>query len=138
MSVGVMLVSHNGIGRELLTTARDTLGWCPARTACLEVPRDSDPDVLRVQAQDLIHELDVGDGVLVLTDAYGSTPSNIATALAMGGMGGMGGRVSVVAGLNLPMLLRVFNYPLLSLADLEQKALSGGRDGVILVIKNEE
>lgn len=129
MSVGILLVTHNGIGHELLTTARDTLGFCPVQTTCLQVFGDADPETLQEQANSLLQELDTGDGVLILTDAYGSTPSNIATTLAARN------RFSVVAGVNLPMLLRVFNYPRLSLPELEEKALSGGRDGVILVEK---
>ncbi|MEX0731550.1 MAG: hypothetical protein WED00_19535 [Aquisalimonadaceae bacterium] len=132
MSVGILLVTHNRIGRELLITARDTLGFCPVQTACLNVAMDNDPDTLRERASTLLQQLDTGEGVLILTDAYGSTPSNIATTLTTHR------RFSVVAGVNLPMLLRVFNYPRLSLAELEEKALTGGQDGVILVEKREE
>ena len=63
--------------------------------------------------------------MLVLTDMYGSTPSNIAVGLQREG------RVDVVAGVNLPMLVRVLNYPFLDLATLAAKALSGGRDGIM-------
>jgi len=60
-----------------------------------------------------------------LTDAFGSTPSNIANRVAR--------RVPsrVVAGLNLPMLFKVFNYPRLTLDDLAQAAVDGGRRGVM-------
>ena len=75
----------------------------------------------------ILDQLDEGDGVLVLTDAYGSTPSNIACRL------GARRQVAVVTGLNLPMLLRVLNYPALPLDELKEKAVSGGRDGVLLV-----
>ena len=80
---------------------------------------------MREQAQGMVQELDRGDGVLVLTDMYGSTPSNIAAGLQKEG------KVSVVAGINLPMLIRVLNYPFLDLAALAEKALSGGRDGIL-------
>ncbi|MBW3546289.1 MAG: hypothetical protein KY428_11955, partial [Bacteroidetes bacterium] len=64
---------------------------------------------------------DSGDGVLVLTDAFGSTPSNIAMRLSRQS------GVTVVSGLNLPMLLRVMNYPQLSLEELQiNNALPGG------------
>lgn len=132
MSVGILLITHNCIGQELLSTARDTLGFCPVQTACLNVLRDADTDTLRERASRMADELDTGDGILVLTDAYGSTPSNIASNLEARG------RYSVVAGINLPMLLRVFNYPRLSLVELEEKALTGGQDGIILVEKHGE
>jgi PTS system ascorbate-specific IIA component len=56
---------------------------------------------------------------------FGSTPSNIATSLERDG------HVAVVSGINLPMLVRVLNYPHLSLAGLTAKALSGGSDGIL-------
>lgn len=127
MSVGILLVTHNRIGDELLDTARETLGFCPVQTRTLAVTPDADPAELTRRALDLVQLLDDGDGVLVLTDCFGSTPSNVAARLAQGQ------RIMVIAGANLPMLLRVFNYPGLNLAELADKARSGGRDGVILV-----
>lgn len=127
MSVSILLITHNRIGDELLETARQTLGFCPVQTRSLEVTPDGDPATLTRRAMDLVELLDDGDGVLVLTDCYGSTPSNVAATLARDQ------RITVIAGLNLPMLLRIFNYPGLGLAELSDKARSGGRDGVILV-----
>lgn len=127
MSVSILLVTHNRIGDELLETARETLGFCPVKTRTLEVTPDAEPADLTRRAVDLVELLDDGDGVLVLTDCYGSTPSNIASQLARGQ------QIVVIAGVNLPMLLRVFNYPGLTLRELADKARSGGRDGVILV-----
>jgi PTS system ascorbate-specific IIA component len=66
--------------------------------------------------------------VLLLTDAYGSTPSNIATCLA----GEQPARVEVVAGINLPMLVRIFNYPQLALSAMAQNAVEGGRRGIVI------
>lgn len=131
MSVGILLVTHNGIGDQLLGTARATLGFCPIQTASLSVAQDADPDSMERDALGLLKSLDTGEGVLVLTDAYGSTPSNVACRLAKGG------RVRIIAGVNLPMLLRIFNYPRLSLHELADKALTGGQDGVVLVQMNE-
>lgn len=127
MSVSILLVTHNRIGHELLETARETLGFCPVQTRTLEVTPDGKPEELIARAMDLVELLDDGDGVLVLTDCYGSTPSNVCSQLARDH------RIAVIAGVNLPMLLRVFNYPGLTLAELADKARTGGRDGVILV-----
>lgn len=126
MTVGLLIISHNHIGAELLNTASATLGVCPLATAVLPVMPDSDPEALVVKARRMVTELDQGDGVLVLTDVYGSTPSNIANRLSDCK------QVRVVAGLNLPMLIRVLNYPRLSLAELVEKAISGGRNGILL------
>ena len=72
----------------------------------------------------LLADLDDGDGVLILTDIYGATPSNIACALHSGG----GSRV--VSGLNLPMLIRAFNYPDDDLTGLVERAREGGTRGI--------
>ncbi len=125
MSIGLLLITHNDIGAALLNTAARMLGMCPLQTEALAIPPDSDPDRLRERAQQLVKELDHGDGVLVLTDIYGSTPSNIACTLQQEG------KVNVVAGVNLPMLVRVLNYPQLDLYSLTDKALSGGHTGIL-------
>lgn len=127
MSVGLLLVTHERLGDELLEIACTTLGTCPLAAKALAVMPDADPDTLMAQAEALRDELDSGAGVLVLTDAYGSTPSNIACRM------NDGVRALVVAGVNLPMLLRVMNYPDLGLAELQDKAVSGGQDGVLRV-----
>jgi PTS system ascorbate-specific IIA component len=125
MSVSLLLITHNELGSSLLETATKMLGNCPLLTEALAVTQGCDPDLLRSQARRMVTDLDRGDGVLVMADMYGSTPSNIASALRRPG------RVAVVAGVNLPMLVRVLNYPHLDLAALTEKALSGGRDGII-------
>lgn len=125
MSVGVVIITHNEVGRVLLDNAVAALGINPLRVALLAVHAEDDPAALRPAAQELAREVDRGEGVLVLTDLFGSTPCNVATALHEEH------RVAVVAGLNLPMLLRVLNYPKLGLAELTDKAISGGRDGVL-------
>lgn len=132
MSVGVLLLTHNRIGEELLDTTKIILGFCPLATEQLGIPRNSDPAAMAEHGLRLLAALDDGDGVLILTDAFGATPSNVAARLAARP------RTAVIAGLNLPMLLRVYNYPALSLADLTDKALSGGRDGILTVQPDNE
>jgi PTS system ascorbate-specific IIA component len=132
MTVGLLLITHNGIGDEILSTAMAMMGTAPLPVDTLKVVSGADPDALADQGRRLVSRLDTGDGVLVLTDAYGSTPSNIANRL------GGSGQVQVVAGINLPMLVRVMNYAQLPLAQLAAKALSGGRDGVLLCNDGDE
>lgn len=124
MKVGLLLITHERIGEALLETATGMLELCPLRTALLEAHQDGEPREMLEQARNIVQALDEGAGVLVLTDMFGSTPSNVAGALS-------GEKVAVVAGLNLPMLVRVLNYPQLSLEELAAKALSGGHDGVL-------
>lgn len=124
MSVGILIISHDGIGPALLGTATLMLDGCPLQTRLLTASRDVDPDQLTADASEQIKSLNTGAGVLVLTDLYGSTPSNIAQRLASKE------QVQVVSGLNLSMLIRIYNYPHLSLLDLSDKAVSGGKDGI--------
>ena len=124
MKVGLLIITHGDIGQSLLDTAVAVLGTCPLQTRTLSVPMASDTEAVEAEARRHVAELDRGDGVLVLTDLYGSTPSNIACRLRAD-------RVAVVAGTNLPMLVRVLNYPELELPLLVEKAVSGGQDGVV-------
>jgi PTS system mannose-specific IIA component len=126
MSVALLLITHNDIGSALLKTARVILEGCPLRAETLSVSVDSHRDQIAAEARALAERLDEGDGVLVLTDLFGSTPANVATALRerQG--------CYVLTGVNLPMLVRVLNYPSLSVDKMAEKALSGGREGVLI------
>lgn len=125
MSVGILLVTHGKLGHYLLGTMTDMIGPLPLQADVLEVRRVQDPAVLLRQGARMIARLDRGAGVLILTDAYGSTPSNIATQLMTAT------RTMVLAGLNLPMLVKIFNYPALDLAGMAKAALEGGQRGVV-------
>lgn len=124
MSVGILIITHSNIGSSLYDAVTSVIGTSPLPTKILPVSLDSDPEKMIDQARNMVTDLDEGQGVLVLTDMYGSTPSNIACKLA-------NGQVNIVAGINLPMLVRVMNYPELDLPQLAQKAVSGGHEGVI-------
>ena len=132
MSVGLLIITHGRIGEHLLETAKSMLGVCPLQTDHMVVSNSCDPEKLFEQARNTCLSLDQGDGVLVLTDMYGSTPSNVANRLLKGP------KVQVVAGINLPMLVRVLNYPSLNLHEMVNKALSGGHDGILLCDLNEQ
>lgn len=126
MTIGVLLVTHYGIGDALIQVAESTFGdELPLSIGILSVSQQPKLDELLAKAKAHVDDLDQGQGVLIITDMFGATPSNIAQALA-----GSGRHVAVVAGLNLPMLIRVLNYPTLSLDALAEKALSGGKEGV--------
>src|SRR5688572_12764553 len=125
MSVAILLVTHAKLGRDLLTTVTDVMGAPPLVTDVMEVKRVLHTDALLRQGERILQRLDSGDGVLILTDAFGSTPSNIANRIAQGR------RARVVAGLNLPMLMSVYNYPALDLDAQARNALASGRDGVV-------
>ncbi len=125
-SVGLLLITHNRLGDELLTTATTTFAHCPMAVAVVRVGEHGDPDALLAEARTRLAELDAGEGVLVLTDIFGATPSNIAHRLLEAPS------VYVVSGVSLPMLIRVMNYCRLSLPELAEKAASAGRDGIVI------
>lgn len=127
MTIGLLIISHESLGQAMLDTSVKTLDVCPLAVQVLGVPLDMDPDKLTLTAEAMVKTLDSGDGVLILTDLCGSTPSNIACRLASHE------HVMVVTGLNLPMLMRVFNYPELRLIDIAERAVDGGRQGVMLM-----
>lgn len=126
MAVGVLLITHEGIGSTLLAAATRLLGRLPLRAEALEVPYDADPGGLLPMASAALRRVDEGQGVLVLTDLYGATPSNLAAEVAQ-----LGTQVRRVSALNLPMLLRIMNYADLDLDALPTVAAAGGRNGVI-------
>lgn len=130
MSVSLLIITHDGIGAALLGTATFMLNDCPLQTRLLTASRDCDPDELIADAMEEIATLDAGDGVLVLTDLYGATPSNIAQKLPDQA------NICAVSGLNLSMLIRVLNYPDLDLKQLAERAVSGGKDGIVLIEKD--
>jgi PTS system ascorbate-specific IIA component len=122
--VGILLVTHNGLGNSLLDCVRHVLGEVPAHLRSLSVLETDDPDSKEAEGRALIAALDQGDGVLLLSDMFGATPSNIARRLCKTS------HVKGVAGVNLPMLLRAAccDRPL---EELAQRALDGGRECIV-------
>lgn len=123
--IGVLVISHGAIGEALLSSAEQILGAKQARTAALGVSRNDDPDAVLERARALAARLDAGAGVLVLTDMFGATPCNVAARLLADG------RIEGVAGVSLPMLVRVLSSRNGSLPAAVQRALSGGAEGVV-------
>jgi len=126
MAVGILLVTHSGIGSALVAVATTLLRTLPLRVEAFEVPFDASPDELLPRASAALRRVDAGAGVLVLTDLYGATPSNLAATLSR-----IGTPVRRVSALSLPMLLRVLNYPELPLDELPAVAAAGARNGVL-------
>ena len=127
MSVGVLLLTHEGIGAALLAVATRLLRQLPLQAEAFEVPFDGDALALLPAASAALRRVDGGDGVLVLTDLYGATPSNLAAQLAR-----IGTPVRRVSSLSLPMLLRVMNYAELGLDELPRVAAAGTRNGAVI------
>jgi len=123
--IGILIIAHGSLGESLKECAKHVIGNEPRQLAFLAVNTDDDPNKLLPKAQDLVLELDHGDGVLVLSDMYGATPCNIVSKLLVPG------KIEGVAGVNMPMIVRTMTYRHESLMALVEKAISGGREGVV-------
>lgn len=123
MKVGILIITHSDIGKQLLLTATSVFGRNPFRVEILSVDNYDQPNDVKELAEKYVNFLDNGNGVLVLTDIVGTTPSNIASSIDYK-------NIKIVAGLNLSMILNVFNYPNDSLDDLSVKAIECGTDGI--------
>jgi PTS system ascorbate-specific IIA component len=126
MSAGVLLLGHGSLADAVLAGARAVLGQLPLETRALGLGSDENAGQFALRAAQAARALERGEGVLVLTDLYGATPNNAYERLRHEGIA-----LRRVSGLNLPMLLRVYNYPELPLEELARTAAAGGRNGVI-------
>lgn len=125
--IGILIIAHGTLGESLIHCASHVLNKRPPRLKQLGVTAQDDPLLLLPQARALVKELDSGTGVIILSDMYGGSPSNIAAKLLVPG------RVEGVAGVNLPMLIRALTYRDGPLATLVIKAISGGCEGVLRI-----
>jgi PTS system ascorbate-specific IIA component len=125
--VGILIIAHGTLGESLIHCASHVLNKRPPRLRQLGVTAQDDPLLMLPQARALVKELDDGSGVLILSDMYGGSPSNIAAKLLIPG------RVEGIAGVNLPMLIRALTYREKPLATLLTKAVSGGCEGVLRI-----
>jgi PTS system ascorbate-specific IIA component len=128
MPVGILILSHEGVGGALLAAARRLLGGSlPLAADAYEADWDGDVDGQLANASAVLRRVDGGSGVLLLVDLYGATPARLAARLAQ-----LGTPARRVSGLSLPMLLRVLNYPEQPLDELARTAAAGARNGVVM------
>ena len=118
MNVALLLITHKNIGKDMMMITSSILDDEFDNAACIEIPMDADIDAKKRQIADTLDRLSTNDGVLILTDSFGSTPCNIANEFLDNT-----GR-ALVSGLNLPMLIRIMNYRSLPLAELKEKAIA--------------
>jgi mannose PTS system EIIA component len=124
--IGILIVSHGAFGESLIHSASHVLGKRPTYLRQVGVTVHDDPDEILPVAQDLIRFLDQGRGVLVMTDIYGATPSNIGARLLEPG------RVEGISGVNLPMLIKALTHrEECTLEELAGKAISGAAKGIV-------
>jgi len=123
--IGVLIIAHDTLPDSLVKAVTHVLGVRPPQLDTLSVAATDDPLDLLPAARERVRGLDTGDGVLIFSDIYGATPCNLAGKLQVPG------RVELIAGVNLPMLVRAFTYRAKGMETMVGKAVSGGRDGVL-------
>ena len=123
--IGILLITHGTLGESLVQNVCHVLNKRPPLLAQLGVAAQDDPLDILPLARILVNEVDEGDGVLILSDILGATPANLTLKLLVPG------RIEGVTGVSLPMILRALTYRKNEMKILVQKAVSGGRDGVI-------
>ncbi len=121
---GILIIAHAPFATALRDCISHIYGGLPARIGAIDITPDCDPAQLVATAESELRRLAEENGALVLTDLYGATPSNIAARLATIP------NVRVLAGVNLPMLVRAVCYRSIPLDTLVDKALSGGIKGI--------
>jgi PTS system ascorbate-specific IIA component len=128
--IGLFLITHSTYGESLIQCACHVLNKRPHQLVQLGVSLQDDPLDLLPMARDMIKLVDSGEGVLILTDIYGATPSNVGMKLLEPG------RIEGIAGVNLPMLLRALTYRDKDMGTLVNRATTGGRDGIVNMLKH--
>lgn len=125
--VGILLMTHAPLGQAFIAACNHVFRTETERLEAIDVVADQDLNEVQALAQAAIKRLDSGDGVLVITDIKGGTPANCCNKLADAG------RVEVIAGISLPMLLRAITYRRDTLDVVVEMALAGAQNGAVRV-----
>lgn len=122
--IGLLIVTHCDLGKEFLNAAEFILGRIEA-VDTLSITQTVDSEKLRKTLEGKISALNDESGVLILTDMFGGTPSNLSLSFLKEG------KVEVLTGVNLPMIIAFVQYRSnLTLKELAQKAQEAGKLGI--------
>jgi PTS system ascorbate-specific IIA component len=122
--VGIVIVTHGQTGQSLVNDAEFIMGQSLGRIRCIAFKQSGNQPTGDDEIKQAIAENDHGEGVLILTDLVGASPANRVTGL-------LGEHhAAMVTGINLAMLIRVWNYRDTPLESLTHKAVQGGKRGV--------
>ena len=126
---GILIIAHAPLASALQEFTRHVYGEVPDRLKALDVMAHEDAKLTLERTIDSARSIISDKGLLVLTDIMGATPANVASRLA--NMKEFDGHVRVIAGVNLPMLMRAIAYRAEPLDSAAQKAMHGGQQGII-------
>ncbi len=123
--INLLILAYNNLGHDIADAATHILGMELQQLRIIPVSYDDTPGKLEDQLQQVIDDLNTEPGLIILTDIFGATHTNTASKFLVPG------KIDLISGLNLPMLLRIINYRHLAFEELVDKAVSGGREGII-------
>lgn len=98
--IGIVVVSHSNIGFEMVAAAKKIIPDCKNITS-VSIESDLSPEANRNKISDSVKKVDAGDGIILLTDMFGGTPSNLCLSFLEKG------KVEIISGFNLPMLIKL-------------------------------
>ena len=127
--ISLLLLTYGDTGSQMIEAASKVLGYSPEQVAVVAAIYNEAPEALAPRLESTISSLSANDGVLILTDLYGTTHSNVASRFIDSS------HVEMVAGLNMAMLIRALSYRNETMTDLINKVSDGGRDGIRLCSK---
>ena len=127
--IGLLIVTHSNLGKEFLNAAEFIVGHLESADA-VPITQTADSERIRKMIQEKVSALDHGEGVLILTDMFGGTPSNISLSFLKEDT------VEVLSGVNLPMVIAISqNRSNLNLSELAEKAQEAGKTSISLAGK---
>jgi mannose PTS system EIIA component len=118
--VGVVIVTHGNLAKDLIEVTEIIVGQCPNLTA-VTIQSDEGISDIAKKVESTIEKADQGKGVLVLTDLFGGTPSNVSLSFLQEN------KVEVLSGVNLPMVIKIATS--LENSDLRELAKLGKQSG---------
>ena len=123
--LGIVLVAHNDFAESIKRVAEHVVGPLP-EVICVSVLPDDDVDLKRKEIQKAIRRVKQKDGVVLLTDMFGGTPSNLAISLMEEG------KIEVVSGMNVPMLIKLLRMRKKHMSEAISSAIEAGKHYIIV------
>ncbi|HEX4917739.1 MAG TPA: PTS fructose transporter subunit IIA [Limnobacter sp.] len=128
MMLGLVLVTHAPLGQAMAQCVQHVMGSMPPGFEVVDVPPDEDIDLTVQRIQASAKRANAGAGVVFLTDLFGATPSN---AAVRAGLESLNLPTVLVAGCNLPMVLRALGFRNLPIHEVAERLVMGGRNGIV-------
>lgn len=125
--IGILLVTHANLGNTLIETVEFISGKKEAHIASVSINIQEDPEALRKKIKKAIQSVRTENGVIILTDMFGGTPSNLSYSFLEEG------QVEVISGVNLPILFKAMNArSKMTMESLTQVLVEHGKKSISL------